>query len=288
MIGKYLVFLMPKTKIELTIIIVSYNTREVIERCVKSLSAGLGDWVKKTKLILVDNGSSDGSAEWLTEFAIQNQPYRVSLIKNKTNLGFGRAVNFGYQQAEGDWLLLLNSDIVCQPGSIEKLIEWSRKKTSVGVIGGRLLNLDHSPQASVYHLPTIGRAIEEFWLDKKGAFSKYLPKKSGEVEAVVGAVMLLPIEAVKRDGLFQKKYFMYFEDLDLCRRYRQKGLKVYYCEEAEFLHYHGESTKKAPQKANRYLVESSLIYHGLIKKSLIDGIIWLSYQWKKIKRTTGR
>ncbi|MCJ7827964.1 glycosyltransferase family 2 protein [Patescibacteria group bacterium] len=273
---------MSEKKINLSIIIVSFNTKKVLQKCLESLKSVLGELGAKTELILVDNQSQDGTTSWLKEYEQNQNPFEVKVFYNHQNVGFGRAVNQAAKISRGDWLLLLNSDIICQPEAILKMVGWAEKQPGVGAVGGRLLNLDLTPQPSVLRLPTLKRAVSEFWLDKEKTFAKYLPEKSGEVEAVVGAVMLLARTILKEGKIFDERYFMYFEDLDLCRRLGREGLKVYYTNQAEFLHYHGESGKGRPKTVARYLKRSSFLYYGLVKKVLIDLVIITGQKWRKI------
>ncbi|KUK82784.1 MAG: hypothetical protein XD98_0505 [Microgenomates bacterium 39_6] len=302
----------------LSIIIVSYNTKELLEQCLESIRDSLKDKLQNSKtqklqnskfksqapsqglsladieVIIVDNNSTDGSQEYLAKLKAQNskfkiktqnskltdkpkkQPLNIKVILNNENVGFSRAVNQGIKIAKGEYILLLNSDIRVLPGSISKLIAVAEKKKDAGVVAPKLLNKDgKTSQASCYHLPTIGRAFQEFWLKKPGAFNKYLPRGGHptSVEAVVGAAMLIPKATIDLVGGFSEKFFMYYEDLDFCRRVKKAGLKVYYAPQARMIHHHGASGKKEPQKVNRYLVESSRKYHGLVKHLLINFFI---------------
>ncbi|MBP8591498.1 hypothetical protein KBI33_03505, partial [Candidatus Shapirobacteria bacterium] len=119
--------------------------------------------------------------------------------------------------------------------------------------------------------------IKEYWLGQKGAFGKYLPRGGNpvKVEAVVGAAMLIPRAVYDVVGEFDEKYFMYYEDLDYCRRVGKAGFAVYYLPTAKIIHHHGQSGKKEPQKVNRYLVESSKKFHGFLKHFLLNAAIRL-------------
>jgi len=212
----------------------------------------------------------------------------TTLIQNKENLGFAKANNQGIKQAQGRYIFLLNSDTEVKPGALKKLVEFAKKYPKVGVVVPRLLNPDGSVQPSIYHLPTIRRAIGEYWLGRKGTYEKHalIGKKPVEVEAVVGAAMLIPKKVFDKVGLLDERYFMYFEDLDFCRRVKRAGLKVFYLPTAEIIHYHGASGKEIPKETQRWLVESSKIYHGLPKHYLINFIIWIGQKWQRLLRKT--
>ncbi|MBN1263833.1 MAG: glycosyltransferase family 2 protein [Candidatus Pacebacteria bacterium] len=268
----------------LSIIIVNFNTREILKKCLASLSPGTTGLKGNWEVIVVDNGSVDGSVEWLRSWVSGSK--RRQLILNRKNLGFAGGVNRGIKKARGNYILLLNSDIICQKKAISRLVVFASEKNLLGLVGGRLLEPSRKPQASVFHLPTAWRALKEFWLGEKGAYLKYLPqgKDPVMVESVVGAVMLIPRTTIRKTGLLSEDYFMYFEDLDYCRRLKKEGLPVYYLPAAKFIHFHGSSGKKNPGRISQYLVNSSRIYFGRGGHFLINLIIRSSYLWRKIAK----
>jgi len=261
---------------DLSIIIVSFNTKKLLKRCLESLPA-------KAEVIVVDNGSTDGTLEMLKVFK-DSKKKMLKVIENKDNLGFAKAVNQGLKQAKGKYLLLLNSDIFAQKNAFEELVDFAEKQPKLGVVGGALLNPNGSSQGSCFYLPSLIRAIKEFWFNGPATLNKYTPSgdQPVEVEAVMGAVFLIPKKVLKQVGFFNENYFMYFEDLDYCRRVRKNGFKVYYLPEAKFIHEHGASGRSIPGQTHRWLVESSKIYHGLMKYYLITAVIWLGQKCRKI------
>ncbi|PIU03839.1 glycosyl transferase family 2 [Candidatus Shapirobacteria bacterium CG08_land_8_20_14_0_20_39_18] len=260
---------------KLSIIIVSYNTKDLLRKCLNSLKG------YDTEIIVVDNNSQDDS-----QSVVKKEFPDVHLIINDDNLGFAKANNQGIKIATGDYVLLLNSDTQVKPGALEKLVEFAKSHLDAGVIGARLLNQDGSIQPSIYRLPTITNAIKEFWLGQLGLTEKYFidSSKGEEVEAVVGAVFLIPKTVIQKVGLLDERYFMYFEDLDYCRRVRRAGYKVYYFPKAEVFHYHGASGKKIGNITNQWLIQSSKIYHGKIKYLILTVIIFTGQKWQKIIR----
>ena len=281
---------------DLSIIIVSFNTKKLLGECLKSLivnkqslSLRDGKWqMVDSEVIVVDNASEDGSS-----LMVGKDFPQVKLIENQENLGYAAANNQALRQvstpsstrgAQGKDCLLLNPDTRVKPGSLELLIQFARKHPEVGIVGAKLVNPDGSVQPSVYHFPTLWRAIREYWFGQKNVYEKYAPKgkKPVEVEAVTGAAMLIPRKTIEKIGLLDEKYFMYFEDLDYCRRVRGAGFKAYYLPEAEILHYHGQSAVRVGSKAYQYLVQSSKIYNGLIKYYLLFLILWIGQKWQKI------
>lgn len=266
----------------LSIIIISFNTKEILKACLNSLKEACHGLEGNWETIVVDNHSTDSSAAYLMNWAKKRLVNRF--IRLKENLGFAKAVNQGVKKAKGKFILLLNSDIVCEKRAITKLVEFAGGVEDLGLVGGRLYLPNGEVQPSTFHLPTIKGAFKEFWLGQEGSFGQYLP--SGDepqiVEAVVGALMLIPRTVLEKVDSLDERYFMYFEDLDFCGRLKKAGFKVYYYPEAAFTHFHGQSGKKTPAKVNQYLVESSKIYYGAFKHNLINSVIWWGQKWRRI------
>lgn len=286
--------------IALSIIIVNYNTKEILRKCLKSLGANADEVPETVEIIVVDNGSTDGSVDYLRELAnwrinerkglrsdeieseeklislLNRRKIVIKLIENKENLGFAKAVNEGIKLAKGENILLLNSDTLVKKGSLINLLNFEKEKYPT-VIGARLLNPDGSIQPSCFNLPTVWRAVKEYWLGQKGTFAKFFPKgeKPVEVEAVVGGVMLIPRKIIEKVGLFDERYFMYFEDLDYCHRVRKAGFKIYYLPKSEIIHEHGASGRKLADEKNQWrrLIPSSKIYYGILRHWLITFVI---------------
>ncbi len=264
----------------LSIIVVSYNTKQLLHNCLKSIEKNRKE-LKSVEVIVVDNGSTDGSKEYL-----KTTTKDLKVIFNDRNLGFAEANNQGIKIAKGKYVLLLNSDTVVKAGALKQLVEFAEEKPDAGVIGSQLLNPDDSVQPSCYHSPSIFGAVKEFWLGQKGAFTKYAPgtKEPVAVDAVVGAAFLIRKEVIDKIGLLDEQYFMYFEDLDYCRRAWRAGYKVYYLPGAEIIHLHGASGKKLKSKPNQWLIESSKIYHGKFRHYLINFIIWLGQKYQRLEK----
>ena len=278
--------------IYLSIIIINYNTQKILKKCLESLEVHAGEVPGEVEIIVVDNGSTDGSVEYLRQLTrrgvnelkqnnkrvnlLTRNKITIKLIENKENLGFARAVNQGIKLAKGENILLLNSDTMVQKGSLVDLLNFEKEKYPT-VIGARLLNPDGSIQSSCFNLPTVWRAVKEYWLGQKGTFAKFFPKgeKPVEVEAVVGGAMLIPRKIIEKVGLFDERYFMYFEDLDYCRRVRKAGFKIYYLPKSEIIHEHGASGRKLADEKNQWrrLIPSSKIYYGILRHWLITFVI---------------
>ena len=265
-------------KPEFSIIIVSYNTSDVLEACLDSVFQSKE---LNFEVVVIDNNSSDDSVEM-----IRKNFKDVVLIQNSQNLGFAKAVNQGLKKANGDFYLLLNPDTKVKNGAINKLIDFAKLQRNFGAVGGKLINTDDTVQASCYNLPSIMNAIAEYWFSKEGSYEKFIPdsQEPVEVEAIVGAAMLMPRFAIEKVGLFNERYFMYFEDLDWCRRAKRLGLKIFWHPEAQFIHLHGWSASKVSQLSLDRLRESSKIYNGLLKYFFLSSIIFFGQKFKGKKR----
>ncbi len=261
-------------KIELAVIIVNYNTAEAIKRCLESIRR----WAQIPGLIVVvvDNHSSDSSVSVIKKFA------GIKLIQNKRNLGFAKAANQGIKAVRANYYFLLNPDAQLTAGALQTLINFAKNCPKLAAVGPKLLNPDGSSQASCYNLPSIKNAIWEYWLGRKGAYGKFTPPFDHpvEVEAVVGAAMLIPKAAIDKIGLFDEKYFMYYEDLDWCRRAKKTDLKIFWHPKARIIHEHGSAAKKIGSQAYFLLRQSSKIYHGVLKYHLLTAVLWLGQRFR--------
>lgn len=275
----------PKKKIimDLSIIIVSFNTKKLTTDCLKSIEKE-GSKIK-IEVLVVDNNSSDGSKEALRDF--KTDKFKFIAIFNESNDGYAKANNQGIKLAKGKYILLLNSDTLVHKNSLGELVNFAERTSDAGVVGAKLLNIDGSLQSSCYNFPTIKNAILEYFLGKKGLFDKFAPKGKSPttVDALVGAAFLITPKAKRKVGILDERYWAYFEDIDYCRQTWRNGLKVYYLPSSVITHYHGASFKKATNDDAvrwRRLIPSSKIYHGLLKHYLINAVIWLGQKWRKL------
>jgi GT2 family glycosyltransferase len=250
---------------KLSIIIVSFNTKQLTLECIKSIHKFAPNF--SYEIVVVDNASTDGSAEILRKLE------KVTFIQNKKNYGFSKANNIGMRAAKGEYFLLLNSDTLITNPIFEKLVNFADSCPDAGVIAPRLLNTDGSTQASIFRLPTLSRAIFQYWLGKQGILDKYAVDTGDEVivESVVGAVFLITPKARKAVGLLDEKYFMYFEDLDYCRQIRLHDLKIYYLPQVVVVHHHGASGNSS---VSSLLIDSSKKYFGTIRYYLYTFVLW--------------
>jgi len=202
---------------DLSIIIVSWNTRQILADCLKSVYSNppVGDF----EILVIDNCSSDGSPEMVKTFFPQ-----ARLIVNAANLGFAGANNQGIRLSQGRYILLLNSDTLVKPGAFETLVRFMDDNPKVGVSGARLFNQDGSLQVSCYPAPTLGREVWRlFHMDRIRSLALYPMEtwpldRPQYVDTLLGACLLLRGEVLDQVGLMDEEYFMYSEEVDLCHR----------------------------------------------------------------------
>jgi GT2 family glycosyltransferase len=233
--------------VDLSIIIVNWNTKEFLLPCVRSV-LGKGQGVSM-EVIVVDNGSRDGSgAEVRRIFPT------VRLIENDSNLGFAKAANQGLRVFSGRYALLLNPDTLVKEGTIEKLLSFMENHPSTGVVGVQLLNSDGTRQNSIANFPSLATEL----LNKRGLrwlFPKRFPGKERhyagpiEVESVIGAGMLVRRKALEEVGFLDEDYFLFLEETDWCFRMRKAGWKVYHIPQAEIIHFQGKSAEQDKKRS---------------------------------------
>lgn len=234
---------------ELSIIIVSFNTSKLLDQCLSSLkesviSDGLQD---KTEIIVIDNNSKDGSVEM-----VQKKYPHVVLIQNKDNLGFSRANNQGIIKAAGEKIMLLNSDTQLRKKSLKSLLNLLDSSRIIGVIGPKILNTDRTLQYSTGYFPTLSKVFCWMWfLDDVWLINRYIKayhmendvfyKKNRYVDWVTGAALLFKKKITEKAGLLDEKIFMYGEEVEWCYRIKKTGYQIIYSPIISVFHYKGSS-----------------------------------------------
>jgi GT2 family glycosyltransferase len=249
--------------VDLSIIIVNWNTRELLAQCLESVRSDadtLKGWNVET--LVVDNASADGSAEMVRE----QFPW-ANLIENRANVGFARANNQAIARAAGQYLLLLNSDAEIQDGALGSLLEFVASHPGAGAVGARLLNPDGSLQLSCHPMLTPGR---EMWrllfLDRVYPRASYpmhrwdtsTPRR---VEVIKGACFLARRAALDQVGLLDESYFMYTEEVDLCYRLAQAGWEVWWAPGAEVVHQGEASSRQVAEAMYVQLYRSKIQFY---------------------------
>ena len=223
--------------IDLSIVVVSYNTKKITLDCLESLNRSLTGTKIKYEIIVVDNDSRDGSVQVLKDLA-DNKNGHLVYFQTGSNLGFGRGNNFGVKKASGKYILLLNSDTVILNRSIEKLYNfYLTNEKQVHFLGAKLLNRDLTPQPSAgrfFTLPVVFAVLllrGDYW-----GLTRSSPNKFSQVDWISGACIMTTKKHYQRLGGFDKDIFMYMEEVDLLYRAKKIGLNTYFYPEAKIIH----------------------------------------------------
>lgn len=229
---------MRKTKnIDLSIIIVSYNTKDITKNCLDSINRSLWKSKIKYEIIVVDNNSVDGSKEMLEKYSKDKKNHTIYIQTNE-NLGFGKGNNLGVEKAKGKYVLLINSDTIVLNRSIEKLFYFYKEnEKKVHFLGPKLLNRDLTPQPSAAHFFTLPVVFGVLFL--KGDYwglTRFSPNKFCKVDWVSGACILTKKTYYKRLNGFDKNIFMYMEEVDLLYRAKKIGLNTYFYPHSQIIH----------------------------------------------------
>ncbi|OGG01692.1 hypothetical protein A2Z33_05635 [Candidatus Gottesmanbacteria bacterium RBG_16_52_11] len=216
---------------ELSVIIVSYNTRALLINCLESLRISIRNSALKSEVIVIDNASSDGSPD-----EVERKFPDVTLIRHDENSGFGRANNTGIARARGKLILLLNSDTVVGPETVAGLVRFSRTHPDC-YVGPRLLNTDGTSQPSCgpfYSLPVVFAML--FLRGDRTGLTRYSPDKDRYVDWISGACIMAPRKLFADPYRFDEGIFMYMEEIELLYRARIQGYRCFYTVAATITH----------------------------------------------------
>ncbi|MEK7063888.1 MAG: glycosyltransferase family 2 protein [Patescibacteria group bacterium] len=263
--------------IDLSIITVTYNSGKQIGHLLDSI------YKEKNKIslevIVIDNNSADNSSP-----IARGHKIKPHFIQMETNAGYSIAVNKGFKNARGDYFLILNPDTVVQKGTLGKLLGFAKDTSPLGAVVPRLLNPDGKPQPSVSMFPTIGNAIRRDFLGCKKCFGKYLPdNRIQKVDVAVMAAFLVSRATITDVGSLDERFFLYYEDVEFCRRLKAAKLPIYYLPTAKIKHVHGASGHfvfhlKSP------LLASAKLYYGEFYSEVLNLILWVGHKWQVILR----
>jgi len=244
--------------VKFSLVIVNYDSWPYTLRCIDSLyETGYGDF----EVVVVDNGRE----------AVQEIPHPVRLIRNPENVGFGKACNQGIAASGGEYMVLINPDTVVEEDFFQSLERFFGENPRVGVAGPRIVDGEGNLQLSArkelnFISGLLGRTSLLTRLFPKNPLVRRLFPAAEEltgstmVDWVSGACMVIRRQTLDEIGPMDKRFFMYFEDVDLCRRAREAGWLVYYLPQVEVLHHTGASTRAKP-RAIWNLHKSAFLYH---------------------------
>ncbi|MDD3486815.1 MAG: glycosyltransferase family 2 protein [Candidatus Moranbacteria bacterium] len=261
-------------KPELSIIITSYKNPAVLRLCLESLKKNV--LCENYDILVVDSATEEA-----TEIMMRENFPEIAFFPHSKNLGFARLANEGLEKSTGDYILILNADIVIEKKSVDLLMEFLKKNPDVGLVGPKLLNFDGSIQPSrfrfytplviLYRRTPIGKLkfaqkkIQRFLYEDKDL------EKPFEADWLMGSALMATRRSLEKIGLMEENFgFMYFEDVDWCRRFWESGLKVVYYPLVQMYHYHGKGSASAG-------VVKSVLFNKYTREHLKSG---LKYFWK--------
>lgn len=239
---------------KLSVIVNHYRTPEILKICLESVKRNLKDSPFEWELIVTDSATIEKTSEMMEEFF----PDAV-FIPAKENIGFGKSINIAIGKARGEYLFIVNADMIIEEaGAIEKLLSCIEKNKDVGMAGPKLLNVNNTVQQSCFRFyrpitvmarrtflgrTSFGKKILNDFLMKDVFDSKEVSEPI-PVDWLMGSAMMVRRSDLDKVGLFDGRFFMYFEDVDWSRRFWESGLKVMYFPGAKMYHYHFQSSKK--------------------------------------------
>ena len=232
---------------DLSVIIVNWNTKELLENCLRSIESNCGDNAIQT--IVVDNNSSDDSREMVARCFP-----KVTVFNSGGNIGFAKANNLGLAYARAPLVLFLNPDTEIKGEALDLMVLFMRNNPSVGALGCKIKNVSGTIQRlGLQWFPSPWTELLKFIAVSERTFARlprlfpyHDPEKSGEVNKLFGACLLVRRTVLNQVGSFDERFFMYCEDVDLCYRITRAGWKLFYLSDAEILHLGGATSSSVP------------------------------------------
>lgn len=258
---------------DVSIIIVAWNVRELLGNCLRSV-------YRKTmgiqfEVIYVDNGSVDGSVGM-----VQSDFPQTRIIENQDNKGFIKANNQGIEIAKGRYVLLLNSDTIVLDNVIARTVEFADTHPKAAVVGCRVLNPDGTLQQSCFRFYSafnmvlmvlgLSRAFPNNRIFGRKIYGGWDYNSVKEVDVVVGCFSLVRMAAIRQVGMMDEQFFVYGDDIDWCRRFADAGWKIFFTPAGRIIHYGGQTTK---QEADRFALQ----YHGAVLINVKKHYNYLSF-----------
>lgn len=278
-----------------SVVVVNWNVKELLQSCLASVLKESGSFpAGSVEIIVVDNASSDGSAEMVRE-----QFPQARLLANAENRGFSAACNQAIAGCTGDAVLLLNPDAELLPGSLGELAGWLERHPAAAAVGPRMLNADGTIQSSRRRFPTLATAflestILQSYLPKLSHLSRYYCLDQPEdheqqVDWLVGACLLLRRKALQEVGPLDEQFFLYFEETDWCLRAKRAGWQIAYLPDAQVLHHYGQSSGQDLRLRHIYFTDSKCRYYrkhfGPAAGRLVRWFLLVSYALQMVEES---
>ncbi len=258
---------------DISIIILNYKSKGDTLNCLKSIYEADFNGLQR-EIIVVDNASGD----YLGDILAWQWP-EIKFIQNKENIGFGAGNNVGLRVAQGKYLVIMNPDTIAFRDTFRKLYDYMEVNPEVGVVGPQQLNPDKTIQNScyrwhnlltpLYRRTPLGRTKQGQKDLERFLMKDFDHQSEREVDWLLGSFLFIRAKALKEVGLFDERFFLYFEDTDLCRRFHRAGWKVVYWPKAKIIHNHYRLSAQLPWY--KFFLNPAARHHI---------ISWLKYLWK--------
>ncbi|MFA7326318.1 MAG: glycosyltransferase [Candidatus Kapaibacterium sp.] len=253
--------------IDISIVIVNYNVKDFLSQCISSIHKSTTNL--RYEIIVVDNASTDGSEVIFGEQSKSEDNFYY--IYSKSNLGFGKANNLGFNEAKGKYTLILNPDTLLEPDTLQVMYDYMESNPDIGTSGCKVLNLDGTfqsacrrgfptPWASFCKLFGLQRLFPKSKLFAKYNLSYLNEDDTNDIDALIGAFMFTRTDVLKQINGFDESFFMYGEDLDLCYRIKQAGYRVTYYPKTTITHFKGESSKRSTLNETKHFYDAMEIF----------------------------
>jgi len=253
---------------DVSIILVTYNSEKYISNCLNSLIKAIQNL--EHEIFIVDNESIDQTKRLIKECGNS-----AVLIENSENSGFAKAVNVGLRKSSGEFILLINPDIIVNSDSLLPLVDFMRRNPKIGVCGGRLENEDGSLQYSKGSFPSLSSTIFRMFLPRPmRKYHLWGYNKGGKCDWVTGSFMLTRKCIMEELGGLDEKYFVYYEDVDYCLRTQKGGWLTYYFPEITASHLNPHARTKRNTDIEKEIQRSRLAFFKK-NKSVISYYILL-------------
>lgn len=258
---------------DISIIIINYKTPEILNLCIKSLKATIADI--DYEIIAVDIES-----DYKTEYLIRESFPDAVFIPTRENVGYSKAVNLAIRNSnpKSKYLFVLNADIIAKEEAVNKIFGFMERNQDVGISGPQLLNFDNSVQDSCFKFYTPKIILYRRTFFRNFSFSKklledFLMKNHDHnltqpVEWLMGSALFVRRSALEKAGLMDERFFMYFEDVDWCRRFWKNGCRVIYFPEAKMAHYHGKQSTESKKYALIHIISAIKYFTKYLGKPL--------------------
>lgn len=255
------------SQIDISIVIVNYNVKDFLSQCIKSIQKS--DTKLNYEIIVIDNNSNDGSKELFESLSAQLDNLQYHYLKE--NIGFGRANNIGFEKADGKYTLILNPDTLIEVDTLQVMYDFMEANQDVGASGCKVLNYDGTfqvacrrgfptPWASFCKLFGLQKLFPQSKLFSQYNLSYLDENQVNDIDSLIGAFMFTRTDVLKKVDGFDSSFFMYGEDLDLCYRIKQEGLRISYYPKTKIIHFKGESAKRSSINEDKHFYEAMEIF----------------------------